>query len=96
MDIVTEVVKRRDDMISGQKYELEPLKTSNIVMESMRSYLDNVSSEMIKSVVYPTAVDSAGSEQEDETSIQEMITIRDKKNGLFKPFFPPILRNNRI
>jgi hypothetical protein len=98
VDIVTEVVRTRqrdDHLIDHRKSnELDSIKTSNIVMDSMRVYLDNVSNAMIKSVVGPTttttsghaaaAVDSlssAGSEQEDETSIQEMITIKERKNG---------------
>ena len=59
-------------------------------MDSMRGYLDNISNVLVKTVdSYPyqnmSKLDSASSEPEDETSIQETITIKDRIDG--KIFF---------
>lgn len=69
-----------------------PLRGSKIVMDSMRGYLDNISNVLVKTVdSYPyqnmSKLDSASSEPEDETSIQETITIKDRIDGkLFSTF----------
>lgn len=59
-------------------------------MDSIGGYLDNISNVLVKTIdqyqnnntnSVVAKIDSAGSEQEDETSIQETITIKDRKNG---------------
>jgi hypothetical protein len=73
-------VVRRKENVKNKTTEPEPLRGSKIVMDSMRVYLDNISNVLVKSVAHGQH-DSASSEQEDETSIQEMITIKDRSNG---------------
>lgn len=78
---MTQVYRHRDKA-ADENYQ--PLRGSQIAMDSVRGYLDNISNVLVKTVDNShtvSKIDSAGSEPEDETSIQETIMIRDRLNG---------------
>ena len=76
IEISTEIKRKQNDenVFTGEKTERAQ---SEVVYDSVKNYINNITNIAI-SAVYQ----SDQSEQDDETSIQEIITLQDRpKNG---------------
>jgi hypothetical protein len=62
------------------------LRKSNLVSDSIRSYLDNITNVSVNTIINSDLnndnyVNNSETEQDDETSIQETLTIKNKSDG---------------